>query len=259
MRLSSLTALGPPFTLATTHVSYNHGRLRALDDVSIDFASGITALLGPNGAGKSTLLGCLALDLTPASGVVTVSGVDTSTHAARTAARPVLGYLPQRFDLVSSLTLIDTVAYAAWACGVGEGQSYASAMVALALVDLDQRAKSRVRVLSGGQRQRLGIAASVAHDPGILLLDEPTVGLDAESVFKVRRHIQTIAAERVVVIATHVLEDVSRMATHTVVLHHGSVVYDGSTSDLAARSEQVDDPLMSPLEHAYRSLLGAPE
>ncbi len=215
-------------------------------------------MLGPNGAGKSTLLGCLALDLTPHQGAVLVNGVAASTPATRSTAKPMLGYLPQRFDLVPSMTLVDTVAFSAWACGVDERQCFNLATDALALVDLADRANSRVRVLSGGQRQRLGIAAAIAHRPRILLLDEPTVGLDAESVLNVRRHVLAIAAERVVVLATHILDDVSRLASHTVVLHHGNVIYDGSTAKLAAQSEKLHDPLVSPLEDAYHRLTAGP-
>lgn len=215
----------------------------------------MVGLLGPNGSGKTTLLSALATMGVITSGSIRVGGHDLSTPDGRRDARKLVGWLPQRFDLASTMTVIDAVRYAAWANGVPAAESRSAAERALAVVDLTGRAYDRVRRLSGGQRQRVGLAASVAHDPRVVLLDEPTVGLDPEQRVRFRSYLRAAGTGRTTIMATHLLEDVRQTCDRLVVLLHGRVAFDGLSADLAARGEGIDDPLESPFERGYRLLL----
>lgn len=207
-------------------------RRNALSDVSLGAAPGVTALLGPNGAGKTTLLSVLATAQPVGAGVAFVDGHDVGTREGRAAARDVLGWLPQRFDLAGGMSLLDTVAFAAWANGVAEREVFGHASAALDRVDLAGRGRERVRTLSGGQRQRLGLAAATAHGPSVLLLDEPTAGLDPEQRVHFRRSVRS-AADATVLLSTHLLDDAVQAADHVVILAEGTVRFVGSPDDLA--------------------------
>lgn len=227
----------------------------ALDQVSFDLPTGVVGLLGPNGAGKTTLLSVLATILKPSQGQISMGGNNLTTAGGRQAARSVIGWLPQRFDLSGSMTLADTVTYAAWCCGVDSKHSDAAAASALDVVDLTERAKDRVRQLSGGQRQRLGLAAAIAHRPQILLLDEPTTGLDPAQRVRFRAYIQAVGQGRTIILATHLLEDIQHLGDHVLVLAGGKVAFNGAPTALAQHGETDNNALESPLERGYRSLL----
>ncbi|BDZ56811.1 ABC transporter ATP-binding protein [Barrientosiimonas endolithica] len=207
-------------------------RRNALSDVSLAAAPGVTALLGPNGAGKTTLLSVLATAQPVGAGVAFVDGQDVGTREGRAAARDVLGWLPQRFDLAGGMSLLDTVAFAAWANGVAEREVFGHASAALDRVDLAGRGRERVRTLSGGQRQRLGLAAATAHGPSVLLLDEPTAGLDPEQRVHFRRSVRS-ATDATVLLSTHLLDDAVQAADQVVILAEGTVRFVGSPDDLA--------------------------
>lgn len=238
-------------------VGLSYGRARALEDVSVEFPVGITGLLGPNGAGKTSLLDVVGTRRRANAGSVSVAGHDVSGAEGLRAARTLLGYLPQTFDLMNGRGLRENVMYAAWANGVAPADCDAAVEEALEQVGLQDRSADKVRSLSGGMRQRAGIACAIAHRPRVLLLDEPTVGLDPEQRSSLRRYLRQIGTQRCVVLSTHLTEDLSRLAQRVVVLDQGRVRFDGLLSDLTARVSQ-DDPLleeMSPLEAAYRMIV----
>lgn len=237
-------------------VSFSYPRgPTALKNVSITFGPGLNGLLGPNGAGKTTLLGLAATVLAGGTGDILVGGHDVRTKVGRREARSLLGYLPQRFEVMGQLSALNTVAYAAWAQGVSESRCESAAMKALEVVDLADKSQERVRTLSGGQRQRLGIAASISHDPPILLLDEPTPGLDPNQRVEVRRHLAALGRDRVVIVSTHLLEDIDRLCDSVVVLAGGQVKFDGTTEELRALAPVTGSEMMSPLELAYSQLV----
>ena len=236
------------------------GRVTAVDRASLAVGAGITGLLGPNGAGKTTLLSVLSGGIRPAPGHVEINGHDLGTPGGRNAVRGEIGYLPQRFDLAGGLTLRQTVEYAAWCNGVGRPQLAGAADDALALVGLADRAQSKVRHLSGGQRQRLGLAAAVPHRPRVLLLDEPTAGLDPEQRVRFRGYLMSLASESCVILATHLLEDVQQAADRLVLLSDGDVAFSGTPGDLAAMGTSMASGLTdtageSDLERGYRLVL----
>lgn len=212
-------------------------------------------LLGPNGAGKTTLLSVLATVLKVSSGDVAVGGHDVTTASGRRAARRLIGWLPQRFDLSGAMTVADTVCYAAWSNGVDMRNCQDAVGAALSVVDLTDRAGERVRRLSGGQRQRLGLAAALAHRPRILLLDEPTSGLDPAQRVRFRAYVRDAARGRTILLATHLLDDVQHVSDHVVVLARGRVVFEGPPASLAERGGTSENPLESALERGYRQLL----
>jgi ABC-2 type transport system ATP-binding protein len=190
------------------------GSVLAVDNIDLALGAGVVGLLGPNGAGKTTLLSVLAGAIRPTTGEVRVAGHDVGTVSGRRAFRGSVGYLPQRFDLAGNMTVADSVRYAAWCNGVASSRVNQAADGALALVELSERAKFRVRRLSGGQRQRLGLAAALAHGPQILLLDEPTVGLDPDQRIRFRGYLRAVGQTTSVLLATHLLEDVKQAASN---------------------------------------------
>jgi ABC-2 type transport system ATP-binding protein len=222
-----------------------YGRRRVLRGVDWVVRPGVTGLLGPNGAGKTTLLSVMVGLLRPVSGTVVVE---------RTDAR--FGFVPQRFSMAGGMRLMDAISYTAWINGVARGECDAAARRALAAVDLTDKTHDRVKTLSGGQRQRAGIAAGLAHEPDALVLDEPTVGLDAGQRWRVRDLIAEIGRTRPVVVSTHLLDDVSYLCERVGVLANGRLVFDGTVTDLEAadggRSEQAR---RSPIEAGYERLL----
>lgn len=261
--ITSTTVEGVP-AVEVVNVTVRYRRRVALDTVSAQLSGGIVGVLGPNGAGKTSLLSVLATVSRPAAGRARVHGHDISSRAGRAAARGLIGWLPQRFDLSGSMSVWETVAYAAWSHGVPATDCPRAAMRALAVTGLEQRAADRVRRLSGGQRQRLGLAAAIAHEPTVLLLDEPTVGLDPSQRVRLRHYLKAIGNGRTVVLATHLIEDVAQLCDELVVLRDGAVAYQGSPRALARNVEDdsssgddVDGPALStPLERAYERLVG---
>lgn len=244
-------------------VAFRGGRT-ALDHVSLHVSGGVVGILGPNGAGKTTLLSVLATALRVPAGSAWVGGHDVGTSSGRRAARALIGWLPQGFDLAAGMTVQDTVAYAAWANGVDPKASAAFAMDALALVDLGDRAVERVRRLSGGQRQRLGLAAAIAHRPAVLLLDEPTAGLDPQQRVRFRAYVRAAAHERAVLLASHLLEDIAQVCDQVAVLDEGRLLFFGTPAELAAFESgglgpDIKEPSepASPLEAGYLRVLRA--
>ncbi|GAA1134724.1 hypothetical protein GCM10009583_00310 [Ornithinicoccus hortensis] len=232
-------------------VSHRFGSRTALNAVTFDLRTGATGLLGPNGAGKTTLLSILTTVRQPSSGSVEVFGHRLNTREGRHAARALIGFLPQRFSVPALMQARDLVAYSAYCHGVERGEVYRCANDALEQVGLSDIAGRRMRSLSGGQRQRVGIAATIAHGPRLLVLDEPTVGLDPEVRIEFRRLISELARERLVVLSTHMVEDVQRSCTNTLVLHEGKVLFHGLTAALEVHEGSWNDEYSSPLEQGY--------
>jgi ABC-2 type transport system ATP-binding protein len=219
-----------------------YGRSRVLHGIDWDVHTGVTGLLGPNGAGKTTLLSVLVGLLHPSAGSVAVMGGDAR-----------LGFVPQRFSFAGGMRLIDAISYTAWINGVGQDDREAAARRALAAVDLTGKSGDQVKTLSGGERQRAGMAAGLAHEPDVLVLDEPTVGLDAGQRWRVRDLIAEIGRTRPVILSTHLLEDVSYLCERVGVISGGRLVFDGTVADLEVRGETRER--RSPIEAGYERLL----
>lgn len=236
------TPMGP--TLACTDLRHGYDQFR-LGPLDVELTPGVTCLVGPNGAGKSTLFRLLSGMEHPQGGTVSITTRD---------ARSGLGYLPQDPSLPSRATCRQFVEYAAWVQGVGRRRRSAATEAALEVVNLADRADSRIGTLSGGMVRRVGIAHALVHEPAVVLLDEPTAGLDPRQRVELRSTIGAIAGDRIVLVSTHLVEDVRGVADRVLVLDDGQLVFDGSVGDL----EQLDDsvaPGDTPLERAISVVL----
>lgn len=235
-------------------LEFRYRRRPVLHEITFTLATGLTALLGPNGAGKTTLMKLLATLTTPSQGAISVEGVDATSWAGREQARSALGYLPQRFETLIGARVDENVEYAAWAHGVEPQDCPAAAQRALEAVDLADRRKSRVLSLSGGMRQRLGIACAIAHKPRLLLLDEPTVGIDPTQRLEIRQYLRAYAKDATVLLSTHMVEEIRTMASKVLVLSEGRLRFDGSLDQFAALGAAAapGDALGSDLEIAYQ-------
>ena len=224
-------------TIATLRgVTKKYGRTLALASTDLDLGPGVIGLLGPNGAGKSTLLRLLATAQPPTSGRITVAGHDvTGTLAERTRARRELGYLPQEVGFPRRTTAFDFLDYIAvlkeWTDTTARHREVRRV---LDLVDLGGLGSKRVSAISGGQRRRLSIAQALMGDPALVVLDEPTTGLDPEQRASLRGLLSQQARRSAVLLATHQTEDVSALCDRVIVLDDGAVCFDGTVAELVA-------------------------
>lgn len=241
-------------SLVVENVSFAYGRRVVLQDVNLNLGAGVYGLLGPNGAGKSTLLNVVASLAKPRTGAVLINGLNLANKTERTQARSQIGFLPQRFSIASRMSVQRHVEYAAWTNGVSDRECAIAAEHALAVVQLSDLATRRAGTLSGGQRQRLGIACAIAHRPSVLLLDEPTVGLDPAQRFEVRSYLGEIGQDATVLVSTHLVEDVALIAEQLIVLNDGRIRFVGSVNELAACGGERPE-YMGELEAGYHAVL----
>jgi ABC-2 type transport system ATP-binding protein len=214
------------------------GSFRALKSVDLTLGPGITGVLGPNGAGKTTLLRALATVLKPTSGSVKAGGWDLGTAGGRREVRRRLGYLPQDAGLYPRFTVFQFVDYVAILKELDDpSQRHRRVLQALEAVGLEDLAGKRISQLSGGMRRRVGIAQAIVAEPELLLLDEPTGGLDPEQRMRFRQLIASLGESRTVVLSTHLVEDVAAICTAVVVMSKGEVLFQGPPSALRARAE----------------------
>lgn len=245
---------GPVVSVHDVRVSY--GRRTAIEDVSVGFEPGVTGLLGHNGAGKSTLLGVLTGLVRPTSGEVRLDGRAVRSKGGDDGLRRALGVLPQRFGFFPSFTAREFVEYAAWLRKVPRHETADAVARALELVRLQDDADRRMRELSGGMVQRVGIACAVVHRPRVLVLDEPSNGLDIAQRDIFRHIVRSLDPDTVTIISSHLAEDIAAVCGRVVVLQQGRVVADASTRELVGvdAGSAVTGP---DLEQAYLRVLRA--
>jgi ABC-2 type transport system ATP-binding protein len=210
----------------------------ALAGLDLDLHSGVTGLLGPNGAGKTTLLRVLATVLHPDRGTVRILGRDPADGHQRIAIRRQLGYLPQEIGYPRGFTAYGFVDYMAVLKEIEDPDARRREVRrVLEDVGLADRASRRIRALSGGQRRRVGLAQALLNSPDLLVLDEPTTGLDPEQRVSLRRVLSEHGRAATVIVATHQTEDVAALCERVVVLDEGSVRFHGTVQDLVAQAE----------------------
>ncbi|MGH3388512.1 MAG: ABC transporter ATP-binding protein [Actinomadura sp.] len=223
--------------------------------LNLSLRPGIVAVLGQNGAGKSTLMQILATVTTPSAGRLEVAGHPAEGRRGRREIRRRVGYLPQEFALPGFVRCQDYLTHVAWLKDVPAEERAEAVTAALKAVDLQKRAGDRIGQLSGGMRRRLGIAQALVNRPALLLLDEPTAGLDAGQRIRVRDCVRAVATSGVcVVLATHLVEDVGYLADRVLMLEEGELAFDGSVEELRARSRG-GVPGDSELERAVSAVL----
>jgi ABC-type multidrug transport system ATPase subunit len=206
----------------------------ALREFSLALKPGIVGLLGPNGAGKSTLMKILATVSHPTEGKVLWNGEDTAKKPD--ALRRVLGYLPQDFGIYPNLTALEFLDYLAAARGMSAAVARRRIEELLVLVNLAESAKRAIGGYSGGMRQRLGIAQALLNDPELLIVDEPTVGLDPEERNRFRHLLTELAGSRIVLLSTHIVSDVEATAESIALIHRGRLVAFSPPEELVARA-----------------------
>jgi ABC-type multidrug transport system ATPase subunit len=207
---------------------------RALNGVSLSFDRGMLGLLGPNGAGKTTFLSILTLALEPSSGRRIYDGLDAAQARLRPAIRRLIGYLPQDYRPLSHLTGREYLSHVARLRGVPLGRAALAERVRglLEAVGLSAAAGRRSGEYSGGMQRRLGIAQALIHSPRLLIVDEPTAGLDPEERIRFRNLITGIAEDTAVLLSTHIVEDVEATCPRLAVIGRGQLLFDGPPSDL---------------------------
>ena len=209
-------------------MTYPSGK-QALKDLNLDLKSpSLIGLLGPNGAGKSTLMKLLVAALVPTAGDILVNGQPLRKNER--TLKEQLGYLPQDFGLFDELTVRQFLDYMAALKGLRRPGAAIDQVIRT--VNLQEKARSRIRTLSGGQRQRVGIAQALLGDPPFLIFDEPTVGLDPEERIHFRNLFSRTAQERLVLLSTHIIEDVQSVCDRIVVIHHGQIRFTGTPEQL---------------------------
>ncbi|MFT7835909.1 ABC transporter ATP-binding protein [Saccharothrix sp. BKS2] len=209
------------------------GGKHALAGVDLRVGAGMTGLLGPNGAGKTTLMRILTGVLRPTGGRVLVGDHDLATSAGRTAVKRMLGYLPQELALYPDLTGREFLDYIALLKGVDDKRARRAQVDALlAEVGLEEHAQRRVGAYSGGMKRRLGIAQALLGDPRLIIVDEPTSGLDPHERMRFRALLARVGRNRIMILSTHILDDVAQSCPRVCVLNSGHVVYHGSTTGL---------------------------
>lgn len=209
-----------------------YGTQHALDHVSFSVRQGeIVGLLGPNGAGKSTLMKIIACYIPPTDGEVTVCG--HSIYDDAIAVRRCIGYLPELNPLYPDMYVREYLRFMAGLSGIKDTHSQADEMIEL--TGLTPEAHKRIGQLSKGYRQRVGLAQALIHDPKVLILDEPTTGLDPNQLEFIRNVIRNAGKDKVVLLSTHIMQEVEAMCSRAVIISQGRIVADESMNDLNAK------------------------
>lgn len=205
-----------------------------LREMSIEFTTGVIGLLGPNGAGKSTLMRILATVTKPTSGRVLWNNVDTAREPE--ALRAELGYLPQDFGVYPHLSALEFLDYMAAAKGLSHASARKRIAALLELLNLTDAARRHLGTYSGGMRQRVGIAVALLNDPRVLIMDEPSVGLDPEERVGLRNLLSDLSADRLILLSTHVVSDVEAIARELVIIADGKLVLTSTPEELLRRA-----------------------
>jgi ABC-type multidrug transport system ATPase subunit len=225
-----------------TGLSKTYGRgaqgVRALAGIDLHINSGMFGLLGPNGAGKTTLMRILAGIVNPSAGSVRVGGHDLGIAEGKQAVKAMLGYLPQELGMYPELTAAQFVDYMAVLKGLDDPHQRGRRVhEVLATVGLQEAAHRKLKGFSGGMKRRVGIAQALVNDPRLLIVDEPTAGLDPEERIRFRNLLVNLAADRAVLLSTHIVEDVGQTCRDIAVLSHGQVLFRGSPTELTRAAQ----------------------
>lgn len=220
--------------LTLDRLTKQFGARIAVDRVSATLASGVTGLLGANGAGKTTLMRMVCDVLRPTGGQILLDGRDM--QAMGDGYRALLGYLPQDFGYYPDFTALDFMRYMATLKGFNSREGRIRGMQLLEEVGLADNARRKIKTFSGGMKQRLGIAQAMINDPAILVLDEPTAGLDPKERVRFRNLIAGFAQDKIVILSTHIVSDVEFIASRIMVMNHGSFVLDGTPEQVVSQA-----------------------
>lgn len=219
--------------LVINRLSKQYKNKIAADRISITLHKGVYGLLGANGAGKTTLMRIICGILKPDSGTVSFDGIDVSQEEYRS----VLGYLPQDFGYYPEFTGKDFLLYMAALKGLEKPLAKRKADELLNLVSLQNVAKKKIKTYSGGMKQRLGIAQALLNDPKLLILDEPTAGLDPKERVRFRNLIESLGKESIVLLSTHIVSDIEHIADEILMMKEGRMIYSGKWDETKGNLE----------------------
>lgn len=244
---------GVPATLRFEDVGLDLGGRRVVDGVSVSALSGLLVIAGPNGAGKTTFLKLAATLLRPTRGTVRVCGYDTARSRDVHAARRRIGYLPQEMSFPGGFTGAEAVLYSAWLERVPVGDRETAVASALRSFGADHLADRKLKAMSTGERQRVFLAQATVHRPQLLLLDEPTAAVDPEHRLLIRTLLRSWSTTALVVIATHLVEEVELLGDQCLVLVDGAIKFYGSPAELVSLGQrQSHSSADHPIEAALR-------
>ncbi|WBW99724.1 ABC transporter ATP-binding protein [Oceanirhabdus sp. W0125-5] len=213
----------------------NYGAKNALKDINLKFEKGMYGLLGPNGAGKTTLMRILTTLIPKTSGEVTIGELNIKN---KKRIREIIGYLPQDFSMYGNMSIYEAMDYLAILSGIkNKKQRRLKIDELLEKVNLTPHKKVKVRALSGGMKRRLGIAQALINNPKVLIVDEPTAGLDPEERIRFRNLLRDFSEDRVVILSTHIVEDVEFTCENLAILKEGKVRFNGKVSELLKKAE----------------------
>lgn len=207
------------------------GTKTALDNIDLEISSGMFGLLGRNGAGKTTLMRILTTLITKTSGDIKVCDIPIENTKQ---IRKIVGYLPQDFSMYPNMTVYEAMDYLGVLSEIPSKERKEIILKLLDKVNLYDCQKVRVKALSGGMKRRLGIAQAIMHDPKVLIVDEPTAGLDPEERVRFKKLLQEIAEDKIIILSTHIIEDVEETCENVAILNNGRVIYNDKTHKLSA-------------------------
>lgn len=216
--------------LSIIHISKQFKDKKAVDDVSLCLTPGVWGLLGANGAGKTTLMRMIAGIMEPTDGKIKYDGIPIRVLGEK--YRDIFGYLPQEFGFYPEFTVKDYLEYIATLKGLSKKDTKVKLSGLLEQLSLENLQNKKIRKLSGGMRRLVGIAQALLNDPKVLILDEPTAGLDPGERIRFRNLLSEFAHDRIVLISTHIVSDVEYIATQNAVMKEGKLIANGTTEDL---------------------------
>jgi ABC-2 type transport system ATP-binding protein len=243
--------------LQLRHVSHRYGQRRALDSIDLSVSAGVIALLGVNGAGKTTLLSIAGGALKPSAGGVTYKSDNLYESKQRRVALPRIAIMPQRLGFPPRFKVWEFVAYIGYLRGLRWRAAEKSSKLVLEEVGLATRQSDKMGSLSGGMLRRVALAQALVTSPDVLLLDEPTTGLDPQQRASIRRLLGELAPRTLVILSSHLVEDVEMLADQVIVLHDGTIRFSGSAEEL--RSKVGPDGAANATESAFLRLISKRE
>lgn len=216
-------------TIEIKNLNKFYGKKQALHNISLFIRPGMFGLLGRNGAGKTTLMKTLATLLPKKDGEITVCGIPID-HAKE--IRRIIGYLPQEFSLYPSMRVDEAMDYLALLSGLERSKRREQTDLLLKKVNLEEHRHKKVKALSGGMKRRLGVAQALLNDPKVLIVDEPTAGLDPEERVRLRNLLSEIAEDKIVILSTHIVGDIEAACEDIAIIDEGRVIYDGTVDGI---------------------------
>ncbi|GFI23894.1 putative ABC transporter ATP-binding protein YxlF [Lachnospiraceae bacterium] len=216
-------------TIEIQNLNKFYGRKQALCNVNLTIRQGMFGLLGRNGAGKTTLMRTLAALLQKRSGTITICKIPIENEKE---IRKIIGYLPQDFSMYPSMNVLEAMDYLGLLSGLEKQERKERTELLLQKVNLTEHRKKKIKALSGGMKRRLGIAQALLNNPKVLIVDEPTAGLDPEERIRFRNLLSEVAEERIVILSTHIVGDIEATCENIAILESGKVLYQGTVDNL---------------------------